>query len=96
LNHDSPTWFKQAIINPGSVFANPEDVMSSPDLELDEKIRVLRSWQYDVAELAVAEEEGMRGSQNGMLRRILLPAVGTSRPRRHRVSSTHQASRHDG
>jgi hypothetical protein len=66
LNHDSPTWFKQAIINPGSVFANPEDVMSSPDLELDEKIRVLRSWQYD------AEEEGMRGSQNGMLRRILL------------------------
>jgi hypothetical protein len=72
LNHDSPTWFKQAIINPGSVFANPEDVMSSPDLELDEKIRVLRSWQYDVAELAVAEEEGMRGSQNGMLRRILL------------------------
>ncbi len=72
MNQDTPTWFKQAIINPGSVFASPEEVMSSADLEVDEKIRVLRSWEYDVAALFVAEEEGMRGPQNGMLRRILL------------------------
>jgi hypothetical protein len=72
LNHATPTWLKQAVINPGSVFANPEEVMSSSDLEIDEKIRVLRSWEYDVAALFVAEEEGMRGPQIGMLRRILL------------------------
>ncbi len=60
------------MINPGSVFASPEEVMSAPDLEVAEKIRVLRSWEYDAAELAVAEEEGMRGSSNGLLRRILL------------------------
>ncbi len=72
MNHESPTWFKQAIINPGSVFANPEEVMSSSDLEINEKIRVLRSWEYDVSALFVAEEEGMRGPQIGMLRRILL------------------------
>lgn len=72
MNHETKTRLSQAIINPGSVFASPEEVMSALDLEVNEKIRVLRSWEYDAAELAVAEEEGMRGSTNGLLRRILL------------------------
>ena len=72
MNHDSPVWLKQAIINPESVFANPEAVVSSSNLAVNEKIRVLRSWEYDVSALFVAEEEGMRGPQIGMLRRILL------------------------
>ena len=72
MNHDSPAWLKQAIINPESVFANPEAVVTSTNLAVNEKIRVLRSWEYDVSSLFVAEEEGMRGPQIGMLRRILL------------------------
>lgn len=72
MNHDSPAWLEQAIINPESVFANPEAVVSSSNLAVNEKIRVLRSWEYDASALFVAEEEGMRGPQIGMLRRVLL------------------------
>jgi hypothetical protein len=72
MNPGSRAWLKQAIINPGSVFASPEEVMTSPELRDDEKIRVLRSWEYDAAELAVAEEEGMQGPPGGLLRPILL------------------------
>lgn len=32
---------------------------------------MLRSWEYDAAELAVAEEEGMRGAAASLLPRIL-------------------------
>jgi hypothetical protein len=61
----------QALLDPGSVFASPEEVMDHADLTLAEKIGVLRSWQYDAAEIAVAEEEGMQGPENDLLRRIL-------------------------
>lgn len=58
--------------DPGSVFASPEEVVDYSGLTLDEKIRVLRSWEYDAAEIVVAEEEGMQGPENDLLRRILL------------------------
>lgn len=67
-----PPWLEQALHDPGSVFATPEEVVDHPDLTLEEKARVLRSWEYDVAEIAVAEEEGMRGPEGEQLQRILL------------------------
>jgi len=70
--HDPPEWLEQALGDPGSVFADPEAVAESPELSLEEKVQVLRSWEYDAAELEVAEEEGMRGPQNGLLQRIIL------------------------
>lgn len=63
---------QRALSDPGSVFPTPEAVAESSALTLEEKIAVLRSWEYDAAELAVAEEEGMEGPENGLLRRILL------------------------
>lgn len=76
IEHQPPAWLDQALINPGSIFARPEDVADSPDLSLEDKVRVLRSWEYDSSELAVAEEEGMQGARNGLLRRILLALAG--------------------
>lgn len=67
-----PAWLAQALLDPGSVFANPEEVVDHPDLTQEEKTRVLRSWEYDAAEIAVAEEEGMRGPEGDQLQRILL------------------------
>lgn len=63
---------EQALLDPGSVYASPEAVADDRNLTLEQKIAVLRSWEYDAAELAVAEEEGMRGPENGLLQRILL------------------------
>jgi len=69
--HDAPAWLTSALSNPTSVFASPEDVVSCAELDDNDKIRVLRSWEYDAAELAVAEEEGMRGATVSLLPRIL-------------------------
>jgi hypothetical protein len=57
--------------HPGLALATPEEIVLSPCLSWQEKIDVLRSRQYDVAELAVAEEEGMVGPENDQLPRIL-------------------------
>jgi len=68
----SPTWLDRALLDPESIFASPEAVADHPDLTLAQKIAVLRSWEYDAAELAVAEEEGMQGPEDNLLQRILL------------------------
>lgn len=67
-----PPRLEQALLNPAAVFACPEQVVDDPGLTLTEKIRVLRSWEYDAAEIAVAEEEGMQGPETDLLRRTLL------------------------
>jgi len=61
-----------AMEDPTSVFAAPEEVRDHPELTRDEKIEILRRWQYDAVELGVAVEEGMPGEDDGMLRRIML------------------------
>jgi hypothetical protein len=62
-----------AIFDPGSVFTSPEEVRDSSALSTEQKIDILRSWEYDAAELAVAEEEGMCGDDDDdLLRRVLL------------------------
>jgi hypothetical protein len=64
-------WLDRALLDPGSVFASPEEVVDHAGLTPAEKIGVLRSWEYDAAEVAVAEEEGMQGLENDLLRRVL-------------------------
>jgi len=59
-------------MDPSSVFPDPEAVARDARLTLEQKIRVLRSWEYDAAEVAVAEEEGMQGPDSDLLQRILL------------------------
>jgi hypothetical protein len=60
------------LIEPALASASPEEIVNHPGLTRDEKIEVLRSMEYDAAELAVAEEEGMQGPESDELRRILL------------------------
>jgi len=62
----------KALLDPGAVFATPEDVLGHAGLTPEQKIEILRRWAYDAAEVAVAVEEGMPGEDNGLLRRILL------------------------
>jgi hypothetical protein len=55
----------------GSVYANPSDVFEDSSLTREQKIKVLRRWEYDARELAVAEEENMTGGPPNMLSEIL-------------------------
>ena len=61
---------EQAMLDPISVFACPDDVCDEPSLTWDQKIKVLRCWEYDARELEVAEEENMGGGPPGVLDKV--------------------------
>ena len=50
---------KEALLNPASAFKHPKEVIDCGDLSREQKIEMLRRWEYDVRELQVADEEGM-------------------------------------
>lgn len=54
---------EKALLDPGLVFKTPDEVLAEKDLLREQKIKILRKWEYDVRELQVAEEEGMEGPQ---------------------------------
>lgn len=78
-NRPDASWLERARTDPSSVFVNPDEVTDHPELTLEQKLEILRSWEYDAAEVAVAEEEGMRGPEDDLLRRIIL-AIGRLTP----------------
>lgn len=88
--HAPPAWFDQALLDPGSVFAGPEAVADHPDLSTEEKLAVLRSWEYDAAEVAVADEEGMYGPDDGLQCILLALARLTDGRNVERVAATKQ------
>ena len=67
-----PTSFEQGLWNPSATFASPEEILAHTDLTREQKIEILKLWEYDAAEAEVATEEGMPGKGDSMLRRILL------------------------
>lgn len=62
----------KALLDPAAVFETPEAVLRHDGLSEEQKIDILRRWEYDASEIAVAEEEGMQGEQPLVLRRVLL------------------------
>ena len=54
---------EKALVDPGLVFKAPEEVLADNELSREQKIKILRRWEYDMRELQVAEEEGMEGPQ---------------------------------
>ena len=73
-NADEPTSLdvEPALFNPGSVFAAPEAVLVHDGLSKQQKLEILRRWEYDATEACVAVEEGMPGGESDLLHRILL------------------------
>ncbi len=63
---------EQALFNPESVFAAPEAVLTHDGLPKQQKIEILRRWEYDATENCVAVEEGMPGGESDLLHRILV------------------------
>jgi hypothetical protein len=88
-----PIDVKQALLDPTSVFAAPEDILANGALDRDTKIEILRRWGYDALELQVAEEENMTGGEPNILDRIVraLLALGAE-PDLERRPPTKQGS----
>ena len=66
-----PRLVKRAQTDPAAVFRRPADVLRHRGLTDEEKLRILRHWEHDARELAVAEEEGMGGGERGHLHSVL-------------------------
>lgn len=62
---------EKALLDPASVFASPARVVDDDSLTVDQKIQVLRRWEYDARELEVAEEENMGGGPPDILGEVL-------------------------
>ena len=63
---------KKAMLDPTSVFEDPEEVVASENLSRDQKIEILHRWEYDARELEVAEEEaGMAVLRPDMFARVV-------------------------
>ncbi len=78
---------KQAMLDPTMVFKDPTDVVANEDLSRDQKIEILRRWEYDARQLEVAEEEaGMAVRRPDMFDRVVkaLHTLGAERDTEHR------------
>jgi hypothetical protein len=62
---------QKALLNPMSIFNDPMDVVRNEDITRDQKIKILRRWEYDARELQVAEEENMTGPDVSKLDLVL-------------------------
>jgi len=66
------TDFEKALLNPVSVYKEPKDVLADDTLTREQKIKVLRQWEYDAKELQTADDENMPVSEQAtMLHRAL-------------------------
>lgn len=84
--------YDTALSDPAACFNGPEAVKSAASLSTEQKVAILRQWEYDQSELAVAQEEGMLGNDGSLLQRIAkvlaeLDPAGDDRPAptKHRV-----------
>ncbi|MDJ0896162.1 MAG: hypothetical protein QNJ92_13550 [Alphaproteobacteria bacterium] len=63
---------QQAMLDPTSAFKDPTEVVSDENLSRDQKVEILRRWEYDAHQLEVAEEEaGMAVRRPDMFDRVL-------------------------
>ena len=46
---------EKALLDPAAIFKHPQQVIDTNDLSRDQKIEVLRRWEYDVREIQVLE-----------------------------------------
>ena len=77
---------KKAILDPTMVFKDPKDVVANVALTRDQKIEILRRWEYYDRQLEVAEEEaGMAVRRPEMFDRVVqaLHTLGVERDTEH-------------
>ena len=59
------------LLDPARAFAAPADVLGDARFTTDQKIEILRRWEYDAVELGVATEEGMSNHTADLLPQIV-------------------------
>ncbi len=80
--------FNAAKLNPSAVFKHPRDVVAESTLTQEQKVAVLRQWEYDAREMEVAEEENMRGGDAPVELGDVLAALDQVAPNREAGESS--------
>jgi len=86
--------YDAALRDPAAHFPDPAAVIDAAGLSEQQKVAVLRQWEYDESEIAVAAEEGMPGPDSELLQKIaaalavLDPGGETTAPFKQRVPPT--------
>jgi hypothetical protein len=62
---------QQALDDPSSIFATPADVVRSEEITPEQKIQILRRWEYEARTLEVAQDENMMGGTSSRLAEVL-------------------------
>jgi len=55
---------EKALLDPASIFKYPQQVIDANDLTRDQKIEVLRRWEYDVREIQVLDDESTTAKES--------------------------------
>lgn len=58
---------EQVIQNPSKYFEHPGEVVTTPGLSTEEKIKILESWEVDANEMLTAESENMPDKRSEQL-----------------------------
>ncbi len=72
---DHREFMQRALTDPAAVFDAPQEVLEHAELQAEQKIEILKRWEYDARELQVAEEENMQGKDNSNLLDRVLDAL---------------------
>ena len=67
----------KAMLDPPMVFQYPKDVVANVELTRDQKIEILRRWEYDARQLEVAEEEAGMAVRRPEMFDLVLQALHT-------------------
>jgi hypothetical protein len=51
--------FEDALVDVGKCFTNPNDILGAEDLSHQQKVKLLKQWEFDLRENLVASEENM-------------------------------------
>lgn len=62
--------FDKAMRDPSKAYSLPKDILEDDTLDQDQKIKILKQWEFDAHNLMVAEEENMPGDAPPMLNRV--------------------------
>jgi hypothetical protein len=66
---------RAALLDPAAVFGSPEEVERDARLSQEDKLAILKSWEEDARELAVAEDENMAGGEPSRLQEVVAARV---------------------
>lgn len=59
--------FESARLDPAGAFDSPQAVLNAPGFSREQRLEILRRWEYDARELQVAEAENMGGGEPARL-----------------------------